>query len=261
MVWQWFTSFKNPAHHHRKPRPPGAFSFSGHKFFNIIWSNTPTFADMLHIQPFTFNALAENTYVVFDETLECVIIDPGCYDREEKAELAEFIDSEKLIVKYLLNTHGHVDHVLGNAFIKDKYKVPLLIHTEDAATLRSVSVYAPMYGFQNYQPSEADQFLKEGDTITFGNISLKVLFLPGHAPGHIGFYEATEKIILSGDVLFDSSIGRTDLPGGNFQTLMHSIRQKMFLLPDETVVFPGHGPTTTIGKEKVSNPFCALSLS
>lgn len=219
------------------------------------------FCGMVTIQPFTFNALAENTYVVFDETKECVIIDPGCYDREEKTEISNFIEEEKLKVKYLLNTHCHVDHVLGNHFIKEKYRVSLLIHPDDAITLRSVSAYAPMYGFQSYEPSEADQFIKEGDVIKFGNTSLKVLFLPGHAPGHVGFYESNEKVILSGDVLFDGSIGRTDLPGGNFQTLMHSIQQKMFLLPDETEVFPGHGPTTTIGKEKVSNPFCALSLS
>ena len=117
-----------------------------------------------------------------------------------------------------------------------------------------------MYGFENYHEAEPDQFLNEGDTVAFGNALLKVLFLPGHAPGHIGFYNEKEKIILSGDVLFDGSVGRADLPGGNFNTLISSIHQKMFVLPDETIVYAGHGPSTTIGKEKVSNPFCALSL-
>ncbi len=216
---------------------------------------------MLSIQTFTFNAFAENTYLAYDETKECVIIDPGCYSREEQYELTEFIESEKLRVKYLLNTHCHVDHVLGNYFIKDKYRVPFLMHEQDFATLKSVKLYAPMYGFPSYHEAEPDGFLKEGEEVKFGNARWKILFLPGHAPGHIGFYDDKEKIIFGGDVLFDSSIGRTDLPGGNFNTLLHSIQQKLFLLPDDVVVYPGHGPTTTIGKEKISNPYCALSLS
>jgi glyoxylase-like metal-dependent hydrolase (beta-lactamase superfamily II) len=216
---------------------------------------------MLRVETFTFNAFSENTYVVYDDTKECVIIDPGCYSREEQNELSDFIEEEKLTVKYLLNTHCHIDHVLGNYYVKEKYKVPLILHEKDAATLKSVSVYAPLYGFQGYQPTEPDQLIKEGDIIKFGATEWSVLFLPGHAPGHVGFYDEKEKMIFSGDVLFESSIGRTDLPGGNFKTLIESIQQKLFLLPEETIVFPGHGPTTTIGKEKVSNPFCALSLS
>jgi glyoxylase-like metal-dependent hydrolase (beta-lactamase superfamily II) len=216
---------------------------------------------MLSIQTFTFNAFAENTYVAYDETKECVIVDPGCYSRDEQNELVGFIESEKLIVKYLLNTHCHVDHVLGNYFTKEKFRVPFLIHEQDLPTLKSVKLYAPMYGFAGYHEADPDNFLKEGDTLTFGNTALKILFLPGHAPGHIGFYEEESKVILAGDVLFDGSIGRTDLPGGNLNTLLNSIRQKLFSLPDETIVYPGHGPATTVGKEKISNPYCALSLS
>jgi glyoxylase-like metal-dependent hydrolase (beta-lactamase superfamily II) len=216
---------------------------------------------MLQVETFTFNAFSENTYVVYDDTRECVVIDPGCFSREEQREISEFIESESLSVKYLLNTHCHVDHVLGNYYIKDKYKVPLIIHKKDEPVLKSVKVYAPLYGFEGYTEAEADRFIDEGDILKFGNTTFKILFLPGHAPGHVGFYNEEAKIILSGDVLFESSIGRTDLPGGNFETLIQSIQQKLFLLPDEVIVYPGHGMPTTIGKEKVSNPFCSLSLS
>lgn len=216
---------------------------------------------MLQVETFTFNAFSENTYVVYDETNEGVIIDPGCFSREEEKELSEFIESEKLTVKYLLNTHCHIDHVVGNYFVKEKYKVPLLIHKNEEQVLRAVKAYAPVYGFQGYSEAEPDRFISEGEVLKFGNTSFKILFLPGHAPGHIGFYNEESKIILSGDVLFESSIGRTDLPGGSLETLINSIHQKLFSLPNEVIVYPGHGIPTTIGKEKVSNPFCALSLS
>ncbi|GHM99668.1 MBL fold hydrolase [Cytophagales bacterium WSM2-2] len=215
---------------------------------------------MLSIQVFTFNAFSENTYVVSDETKEAVVIDPGCYTREEQRELSSYIESEQLKIKYLLNTHGHVDHVLGNDYVKDKYKVPFLIHKTDEATLRAVKTYATLYGFDAYRGAEPDGFLAESDIVSFGNTTWKVLFLPGHAPGHIGFYDENDKVIFSGDVLFEHSIGRTDLPGGNHETLISSIHKKLFVLPDEVVVYPGHGPDTTIGEEKISNPFCALSL-
>ncbi|SRR5258706_13663478 len=215
---------------------------------------------MLSIQTFTFNAFSENTYVVSDETREAVIIDPGCYSREEQQELSSFIESLQLKIKSILNTHCHIDHVLGNNFVVVKYKAPLLIHPIEEAQLRAVKNYAPIYGFEGYREAEPDQFIDEKYAIKFGNTSWKIFFLPGHSPGHIGFYDGKEKAVFSGDVLFEHSIGRTDLPGGNFDTLIQSIHQKLFTLPDEVVVYPGHGPTTTIGEEKISNPFCALSL-
>jgi glyoxylase-like metal-dependent hydrolase (beta-lactamase superfamily II) len=215
---------------------------------------------MLSIQVFTFNAFQENTYVLYDETHEAVIIDPGCSDRGEERALGDFISRQQLIPKYLLNTHCHVDHVLGNYFVQQTYRVPFLMHRLDEPTLRSVKLYAPLYGVNTYQETLPDSFLEEGDQVVFGNQQLKVLFLPGHAPGHVGFYHQAEKQLVAGDVLFQHSIGRTDLPGGNFETLIDSIHQKLFTLPDEVVVYPGHGPTTTIGEEKVSNPFCALTL-
>lgn len=216
---------------------------------------------MIQIKTFTFNPFSENTYLVFDETGEAVVIDPGCYEKSEKNTLAQFIEAQNLKIKYLLNTHCHIDHVLGNDFVKQKYNVPLLIHKLDEPVLRSVKTYAPNYGFNLYQEILPDGYLEEGDIVSFGNIGLTVIFLPGHAPGHVGFYHKESESLLSGDVLFEQSIGRTDLPGGDMKTLIKSIHQKVFTLPDQVTVYPGHGNTTTVGEEKISNPFCALNIS
>lgn len=213
---------------------------------------------MLTIKVFTFNPLGENTYVLSDDTLEAVVIDPGCYDKDEQEELLNYIKTKQLKVVKLLNTHGHVDHVLGNYFVKEQFQVPLLIYPGDEATLRSVATYAPVYGFTQYTPAEPDGYLEEGSDVKFGNISLKVLFVPGHAPGHIAFLHEESKQVIAGDVLFYESVGRADLPGGNMNTLIRSIHTQLFTLPDETKVYPGHGPPTTIAHEKKYNPFCAL---
>jgi hydroxyacylglutathione hydrolase len=213
---------------------------------------------MMQIKTFTFNPFAENTYVVYDETGEGVIIDPGCYERTEKEQLAKFVAEQNLTIRYLLNTHCHIDHVLGNTFVKDKYNVPLLIHPLDEPVLRAVKAYAPSYGFALYQESLPDAYLEEGNTLSFGNTAFSILFLPGHAPGHVGFYHEPTLSLLSGDVLFEQSIGRTDLPGGNFDVLLKSIQEKIFTLPDAVTVYPGHGNTTTVGDEKQFNPFCAV---
>lgn len=215
---------------------------------------------MIRVKSFTFNAFEENTYVVYDETREAAVIDPGCSTRDEREELEHFITNEKLTVKQLLNTHGHIDHVLGNQFVKSRYQVPFRMHAMELPVLRAVKTYASNYGFPGYQEVLPDETLDEGDTVQIGNSRFKVLFLPGHSPGHIGFYSSSEGILLAGDVLFYRSIGRTDLPGGNMETLLASIHQKLFALPDEVVVYCGHGPTTTLGEEKISNPFCALPV-
>lgn len=214
---------------------------------------------MIQIQNFVFNPFMENTYVLYDETKEAIIIDPGCYEQSEKDELTDFIEVNELKVVQLINTHCHIDHVFGNTFVKRKYGIDLTIHKEDEATLKSVEVYAPAYGFQNFDPAVAENFFDEGDQVSFGNSTLKVLFTPGHAPGHVVLLNEEQKICIGGDVLFDGSIGRTDLPGGDFDTLIKSIHDKLFTLADDIVVHPGHGGTTTLGKEKASNPFCALS--
>jgi hydroxyacylglutathione hydrolase len=214
---------------------------------------------MMIIQPFVFNPFSENTYIVYDETKEAIVIDPGCYEKEEKAILDRFIHDNQLTVVYLLNTHCHIDHVLGNDHVKSKYKVPFLMHAKEQPLLRAVKAYAPNYGFEGYREVTPDKFLDDGDVITWGKSRLDVIFLPGHSPGHLGFYSATQKILLSGDVLFDGSVGRTDLPGGDMDTLIQSIHSRLFVLPDEVVVHSGHGGETTLGKEKMSNPFCSLA--
>jgi hydroxyacylglutathione hydrolase len=214
---------------------------------------------MINIQSFVFNAFQENTFVLYDETKDCIVIDPGCYDEAERGELVDFIRQHGLKVTLLLNTHCHVDHVLGNFFIKEKFKTSLLIHASDEPVLRAVKAYAPSYGLYQYQETLPDAYLKEGDTVKFGNQVLEVIFVPGHSPGHIAFYNKENKVLIGGDVLFYNSIGRTDLPGGNFDVLIKSIHQKLFTLPDDVKVYPGHGPETTIGFEKRTNPFCALT--
>jgi hydroxyacylglutathione hydrolase len=215
---------------------------------------------MLEVKKFVFNPFMENTYVLFDETHECIVIDPGCAEKEEEDQLAAFIQSKNLVVKKLINTHCHIDHVLGNAFIKRKFKVELFIHPLEEPMLRAVKTYASNYGFFQYQDSTADSFLQEGEQVAFGNQQLSVLFVPGHSPGHIAFYHSPTNILIGGDVLFENSIGRTDLPGGDLDTLINSIHQKYFTLPDDVTVYCGHGSETTIGFEKRTNPFCALNL-
>jgi len=216
---------------------------------------------MLSIATFEFNPFQENTYVLYDETNEAVIVDAGCYDRDEQKELSDFIEEKKLTVKALWNTHSHIDHILGSYYVKDKYKVPMLIHRLDEQVLRAGKMSAQIYGIPGYTEATPDGYLNEGEVLKFGNQSFEVLFLPGHAPGHVGFYHPRQKVLMGGDVLFNRSIGRTDLPSGDFDTLIESIHKKIFTLPDDVVVYPGHGPTTTVGEEKVENPFCALTIN
>ncbi|RNI33283.1 MBL fold metallo-hydrolase [Rufibacter immobilis] len=209
----------------------------------------------LQLKSFTFNPFSENTYVLYDHTQECVVIDPGCSNKQEQQELQSFISANSLKVVRLLNTHCHIDHVLGNKFVSDTYGVPLEIHEADLEVLRAVPTYSTAYGLPQYQEVLPEKFLTEGENILFGETELQVLFTPGHAPGHVVFYHQESKNLIGGDVLFQRSIGRTDLPGGDYATLLESIRTKLFSLPDEVVVHPGHGPSTTIGEEKASNPF------
>jgi glyoxylase-like metal-dependent hydrolase (beta-lactamase superfamily II) len=214
---------------------------------------------MLLLAQFTFNAFMENTYVVYEHGGEAWIIDPGCSNRAEEEQLSRFIADNQLKVTRLINTHCHIDHVLGNFFVKSRYHVPLYIHPLEEPVLRSVKVYAPAYGFAQYHDTAPDGWLKEDDQLQLGKHQLKVLFVPGHSPGHIALFNETDGWLIGGDVLFDGSIGRTDLPGGDYDTLISSIHKKFFVLPNSTVVHCGHGPSTTIGKEKETNPFCALT--
>ena len=207
------------------------------------------------VSGFTFNPFSENTYLLHDATGACAIVDPGCYEPAEQEALRQFVEAQGLRVELLLNTHCHIDHVFGNQFVLDTYKVPFLVHEADLPTLRAVPTYAPSYGFPNYQPAEPTGSLMAGESVRFGETELEVRFAPGHAPGHVVFYHAPTSTVIGGDVLFQGSIGRTDLPGGDHATLLTSIRRQLLTLPDETVVYPGHGPATTIGQERRANPF------
>ncbi len=215
---------------------------------------------MIHVKSFVFNPFMENTYVLHDDTGEAVIIDPGCYEEYEQEMLLKYVEENGLDIQGLINTHGHIDHVLGNAFVSRTYGVPLQIHPLDVPVLKAVEAYAPNYGFNTYEPLEPGILLEEGGSVSFGATSFDILFLPGHAPGHIGLLNRDEKILIGGDVLFRESIGRTDLPGGDHATLLDSIREKLFILDDDLTVYCGHGPETTIGHEKRYNPFCAIEV-
>jgi glyoxylase-like metal-dependent hydrolase (beta-lactamase superfamily II) len=212
---------------------------------------------MLRIVSFTFNGFAENTYLLIDEaTRATAIVDPGTYSRAEQETLRHYVATNQLDVQYLLNTHAHIDHVLGNAFVLNTYPgIPFLLHALDLPTLRAVPTYAGPYGFANYEPAEPTGELAAGQVIKLGESELSVRFAPGHAPGHVVFYDEAGGQLVGGDVLFKSSIGRTDLPGGDHTTLLKSIKEELLTLPDATVVYPGHGPSTTIGVERRSNPF------
>jgi glyoxylase-like metal-dependent hydrolase (beta-lactamase superfamily II) len=212
---------------------------------------------MLRIVSFTFNGFAENTYLLIDEaTRATAIVDPGAYSAAEQRTLRTYIDDNELDVKYLLNTHAHIDHVLGNAFVLRTYSgVPFLLHTLDLPTLRAVATYAGPYGFPAYEGAEPTGELAAGQVIKLGDSELQVRFAPGHAPGHVVLYDAAGGQLIGGDVLFKGSVGRTDLPGGDHATLIQSIVSELLTLPDATVVHPGHGPATTIGAERRSNPF------
>lgn len=208
----------------------------------------------LHVAHFTFNPFQENTYLVYADNGDAVIIDPGCYEKHEEQALDAFISTNNLTVLAVLNTHAHIDHVLGNAHVIDTYKVDYYLHPLDNPTLNAVPNYAHVYGFPNYKTSpQPTKELKHGETLTFGAISFDVFFTPGHAPGHVVFYNKENNFVINGDVLFQGSFGRVDLPGGDLETLKTSIFETMFQLPKETVVYCGHGPATTIGKEKQTN--------
>ena len=216
---------------------------------------------MLYIKTFTFNPFQENTYLIYDESGESALIDPGCFTPSEQNELEVFITSNNLKVSQLWNTHCHLDHVLGNYWAIKNYKIPLFIHPNEAPVLKSAEVYAPSYGFHQYETSEAKGYLEEGQLLQVGNEQLRVLFVPGHSPGHVVFYHHQSNTCIAGDTLFNGSIGRTDLPGGNHQLLLKKIKEQLFTLPVETTVYPGHGPKTTIGHEKIYNPFVGEKAS
>ena len=210
---------------------------------------------MITLHSFTFNPFQENTYVLYNEHKKAIVIDPGCYFPAEQEQLYQFIESTGLEVVQLLNTHCHLDHVFGNKWVYETFKTPLCIHPDEEPMLKMAPLSGEKWGlpFENY--NGPIQYLQPGDTILLGNDALKVILAPGHSPASICFYCEFESFLIGGDVLFRESIGRTDLPGGNHEQLLTSIREQLFTLPNDVKVYPGHGLTTTIGHEKRHNPF------
>ncbi|MEZ5030310.1 MAG: MBL fold metallo-hydrolase [Saprospiraceae bacterium] len=215
---------------------------------------------MSQVVSLTYSPFAENTYLVFDDTRECLIIDPGCYTREEEKHLAHTIDLHQLKPVRLLNTHGHIDHVFGNRFVLDTWGLEAEIHEGELPVLNAVGMIAQMYGIPMRQEvPPPGRYLQDGEEIHFGKTILKSILAPGHSPAHLCFYCEADRYLIGGDVLFQGSIGRTDLPGGNHDQLLDSILKRIYTLPDETTVYSGHGPETTIGWEAKTNPFVQRS--
>lgn len=209
----------------------------------------------MKVESFTFNPFQENTYVLFDESKECIIIDCGCSHPSEEERFKKFIESEGLKPVRYIQTHCHIDHVMGNKFVFDEYGLEPEYHVLDQPVMESAEMVARQYMLPFEKGPDGTPNLVEGDSITFGNSSLKILFTPGHSPGSVCFYSEEHEFVIAGDTLFQMSIGRTDLPGGDHSTLINAIREQLFTLPDETKVFSGHGPSTEIGLEKQHNPF------
>lgn len=210
---------------------------------------------MVHVKILICNPYQENTYILYDETGSCAIIDPGMYGSTEEQALVSFIESHQLRPELLLNTHCHIDHVLGNRFIYDTFGLIPQFHEGELPLLVEVQNYAPQMGIRYEVSPIPEVFLPSEGEVMFGNHTLQIISAPGHSPAHLCFYSRDDGFLIGGDVLFKGSIGRTDLPGGNHQQLLTSIKEKIYTLPEETIVYPGHGPATTIAVEKLSNPF------
>lgn len=210
---------------------------------------------MASLQSFENNPYQENTYVLYDESGECAIIDPGMYTAAEQNVVVSFINDKKLKPVLLLNTHCHIDHVLGNKFVFEQYGLKPRFHQGELPVLEAVVAYAPMMGIRYDMSPLPDEYLPATGTIQFGSTTLELIFVPGHSPAHLCFYDRKGNILVGGDVLFRSSIGRTDLPGGDLNLLIENITEKLFTLPGDCTVYPGHGRETTIGYEKQTNPF------
>ncbi|ANI88760.1 MBL fold hydrolase [Arachidicoccus ginsenosidimutans] len=210
---------------------------------------------MLKIQIFTFNPFQENTYVLRNDKGEAIIIDAGAYFPAEVQTLYDYILRAGLQPKFLLNTHCHLDHIFGIEAIGKKYNLELFIHPLEEEIIAKAKESGEKFGLNVEDFTAKINFVNEGETITLGNDELRVILAPGHSPGSICFYNEEQNFLIGGDVLFRESIGRTDLYKGSHEQLLHSIKEKLFILPDETVVYPGHGTATTIGYEKLHNPF------
>lgn len=209
----------------------------------------------MKIKTFTFNSFQVNTYIIETDEKNAIIIDAACHSDEEKEELAKYIEGKQLSIKFAITTHAHIDHILGNAWLKEKYKIDLLAHKDSKLFYDQAPMYASFFALDTPKIICHDKDISDLEEIILDNILLRFFHTPGHADGSICIYLPEHNILFSGDVLFESSIGRTDLPGGNFEQLISSIKHKLLVLPNETIVYPGHGPSTNIGEEKQNNPY------
>ena len=209
---------------------------------------------MITVKKFVFNPIQENTYVLYDETKQCVIIDPGCYTDDEKSQLKSFINNNGLNPLMVLNTHCHFDHIFGNAYVCKEFGVELWAHKAEIPNIERAVPYTSAFGMVFEESPLPSHYLEDGDEMKFGNSVIKVIHTPGHSPGCVCFYSEADKMLIAGDTLFQDSIGRTDLPGGNYDEIMDSLLDKLMVLPNDTVVYCGHGPNTEIGKERMYNP-------
>jgi glyoxylase-like metal-dependent hydrolase (beta-lactamase superfamily II) len=209
----------------------------------------------MNIKKFKFNPIEVNAFVLWDETLECVIIDPACFYPEEEQQLKLFIETNNLRPVKLLNTHGHFDHLMGNRFVEKTWGLSCEIHREDNYLVEQASSQSLLFGMSIPKPPLPGHFFVDGEILSFGNSTLKVIFVPGHSPGGVAFYCEAQKILFAGDILFYGSVGRTDLPKGNHEQLITGIKEKLLVLDPDVTVYCGHGPETTIGAEKRNNPF------
>lgn len=210
---------------------------------------------MIHIEKGVFNNFQVNTYIIHDETGECLIVDPACDGDQEQDALANLIKLKGLTPKAQLFTHCHVDHILGMKFVAERFGIPAMGHNDEEKLLKNAPIMGELLGFNVESPPPLDKHLDHGDKVTFGNSAIKVRHVPGHSKGSLAFYAEKGVFVITGDALFAGGIGRTDLPGGDYDELVESINNQLFTLPDKTEIYPGHGPASTIGQEKESNPF------
>jgi glyoxylase-like metal-dependent hydrolase (beta-lactamase superfamily II) len=210
----------------------------------------------MNYKTFIFSPFQENTYVLFDESGECIVVDPGNFSSNENIQLDNFLKENKLTLKAIVNTHNHLDHIFGLKYLVDTYAVDFICHKEEVAWIDNFRATCNNYGLNvDYDPPQPTKLIEDGDIFKFGNTELQVILVPGHSAGGVALYNKKAGLLFCGDILFDGSIGRTDLPGGNYEQLISGIKKKLFVLPDDTEVFSGHGEKTSIGKEKRTNPF------
>lgn len=212
----------------------------------------------MFVKTFYFNPLRTCCYLLYDATGQCVVVDPGSATEGEHQRIAAFVNKEGLQPQYILNTHGHFDHILGNNFVSRTWDIPCLLHEADLPFVQATSVYAAAFGMTAPEMTAPVQNLRPGETLHFGETHLQVLHCPGHSPGSVAFYHKSQGLLFAGDTLFAGSVGRTDLPGGHYETLLESLQRELLPLPDGVIVYPGHGPTTTIGQERTHNPYFRL---